>query len=72
MEIAGEAARRVPQAVRARHPSVPWRQMVGMRDRLIHGYDQVNLDIIWQTIHEDIVAASPLLVEALRQERAAS
>jgi len=69
LEIVGEAARRVPQTMRERHPTVPWRQMVGMRDRLIHGDDQVSLDIVWQTVQNDIAATRPLLDELLHHER---
>src|SRR5262245_14208769 len=45
LEIVGEAAKRIPETVRGRHPAVPWRLMAGMRDRLIHGYNTVDLDV---------------------------
>jgi uncharacterized protein with HEPN domain len=54
VEIIGEAASRVPEEFRARHPEVPWAQVVGMRNRLIHGYDAVNFDILWAIIKEDL------------------
>lgn len=44
LQILGEAATRLPREVHARYPELPWRQMIGMRNRLIHGYDDVNLD----------------------------
>lgn len=54
VEVIGEAAWRVPEECRTRHPQVPWRQIVGMRNRLIHGYDTVNFDILWTIIQEDL------------------
>ncbi len=62
LEVVGETASRVPEEFRARHASVPWRQTVGMRNRLIHGYDTVNFDILWAIIEKDF----PLLIEQIR------
>jgi uncharacterized protein with HEPN domain len=61
VEIIGEAARQVPEEMRARHPGVPWRQIVGMRNRLIHGYSSVDLNLLFDTVTEDL----PALIEAL-------
>ncbi len=54
IEVVGEAAARVTDEEQAEYPSIPWHQVVGMRNRLIHGYDQVDLDILWDTIEEDL------------------
>ncbi len=70
LEIVGEAARRIPEPVRARHSAVPWQLMTGMRDRLIHGYDTADPDIIWKTATEDLPLTHSLIVEVIRQERA--
>ena len=61
LEIVGEAAGRVSEEESALHPEIPWPQIVGLRNRLIHGYDAVDYDILWQIITDDL----PLLVKAL-------
>jgi uncharacterized protein with HEPN domain len=72
LEIVGEAAKRIPKSVRGQYPGVPWRLMAGMRDRLIHGYNMVDLDVLWKTVTEDLPTTRPLIAEVLRQERAAA
>jgi uncharacterized protein with HEPN domain len=72
LEIVGEAAKRIPEPVRTRYGQVPWRLMAGMRDRLIHGYHMVDLDVLWKTVSEDLPSTRPLIAEALRQESAAA
>ena len=54
LEILGEAARGVSAEFRASHAEIPWRSIAGMRDRLVHGYYDVNLDIVWETVTEDL------------------
>ncbi|MHC4541503.1 MAG: HepT-like ribonuclease domain-containing protein [Planctomycetota bacterium] len=54
LEVIGEAARSLSPAFREIHPDLPWKKMVGMRDRLIHGYYDVNLDVVWETVTEDL------------------
>jgi uncharacterized protein with HEPN domain len=61
VEIVGEAASQIPVALRRRNPKIPWRQIIGMRNRLIHGYDIVDYDIVWSTVTQDL----PLLVAEL-------
>jgi uncharacterized protein with HEPN domain len=61
LEIAGEAANRVSLGIRAMYPDIPWPQIVALRNRLIHGYDAVDLDILWQIVVQDL----PPLVAAL-------
>lgn len=50
LEIVGEAASRVAPERRAQHPEIPWPQIVALRNRLIHGYDAVDFDIVWQIL----------------------
>ena len=54
LEIVGEAAARVPDEERARWPAVPWVSIVGLRNRLIHGYDDVDYDIVWEIVTTDL------------------
>jgi uncharacterized protein with HEPN domain len=64
-EVIGEASKYIPESFRKNYHSVPWRDMAGMRDRLIHGYFGVNLEVIWKTIKERLPIVKPLLKEAL-------
>ena len=55
--VIGEAAKRVPESVRQEHPQIPWKEMAGMRDMIIHEYDEIDLDEVWGTIERDIPKA---------------
>lgn len=66
VELIGEAASRVRVEDRPRYPDIPWAQVVSMRNRLIHGYDVVDLDILWQTVVEDLPPLIAALEAALR------
>lgn len=61
--IIGEAANRVPKEEQTLHPWIPWKQIIGTRNRLIHGYDRIDLDILWSIVSEDL----PRLTEALER-----
>jgi uncharacterized protein with HEPN domain len=54
MEIVGEAANRVPHEERSRHPEIPWTQIISLRNRLIHGYDAIDYEILWQIVNNDL------------------
>lgn len=56
VEVVGEASSRVSEAGQSRYPNVPWAQIRGMRNRLIHGYDAVDFDILWDVIRLDLPA----------------
>lgn len=55
IEIIGEAARMLSEAFRVAHPEVNWRSIANMRNFLVHEYFQVDSDVVWSVIHEDIV-----------------
>lgn len=63
MEIIGEAAGRVSQETRQRAPEIPWPSIIGLRNRLIHGYDAVDFDILWDIVSFDL----PPLIEQLEK-----
>jgi uncharacterized protein with HEPN domain len=63
IEIIGEAANRIPQSFQAEHPEIPWMEIVGMRNRLVHGYDEVDFDFLWNVIRNDL----PRLIKQLNQ-----
>jgi uncharacterized protein with HEPN domain len=65
LEIIGEASKNVTQATKGTTPHIPWRQISGARDRLIHGYFNVDFDIVWQTVTQDLpplIAAPDVLL----------
>jgi len=67
IEIIGEAARRVPDSLRDQQGEIAWRRIVGTRDPLIHGYDRVDLDILWTIVHEQLPRLVTELDAVLRQ-----
>jgi len=68
VEIVGEAASRVPAEVQDRHPGLPWRDAIGARNRLIHGYDFVDLDILWEIAATDLPRLIPQIEQILKLE----
>lgn len=57
LEVAGEAARHIPEEIVQRYPKVPWGDMIGMRNVLIHDYIEVDLEAVWLTVKEDLPEA---------------
>jgi len=68
LEIVGEAAARMPKDGCARYPEIPWPEIVGLRNRLIHGYDAVDFDVLWQVISQDLPTLVTTLEALLAQE----
>jgi uncharacterized protein with HEPN domain len=68
--VIGEAAKRVSGSFRDAHVQVPWRDMAGMRDRLVHQYDAVDLDEVWKTIETEISRVLTLLEPTVGDEPA--
>lgn len=63
LEIIGEAANRIPPQQRRHWPGIPWRDVVDLRNRLIHAYDDVNFDVLWTIVQQDL---PPLIAELER------
>ena len=62
LELIGEAATHIPQAVRDAHPTVPWRMLIATRNQLIHGYLGLDNDILWSLVQTDV----PVLLQQLK------
>jgi uncharacterized protein with HEPN domain len=66
-EILGEAGRNIPDWMREKYPQIPWKRMVGMRDRLIHGYFGIDYKLVWDTIKVEIPRIKSELERILQQ-----
>lgn len=68
VKVVGEAAVSVPEDVRLKYPAIPWRDVKGVRNKLVHQYFGINLEVVWQTVQEDLPMLIPLLENILKQE----
>ena len=66
IEIVGEAAKHVPESVRSKYPAIPWKEMAGMRDKVVHFYFGVNREAVWLVVKERIPSLRPLIERVLR------
>ena len=69
IEIIGEAVKRVPDPVRNQYPDIPWRDMAGMRDKLLHDYFNAEVEIIWKAVQEDIPLLKSMISHVLKDLR---
>ena len=65
LEVIGEAAKQVPDELKSKYSHVEWKAMAGMRDRIIHGYDTVDLGVVWNVVTQDIPSIRPGLRQIL-------
>lgn len=72
IHVLGEASKHIPEDVRQRYPDVRWQAIRSMRNVIVHRYEQLRLDILWHTIHEDLPPLREQLDEIRRRERDAS
>lgn len=67
IEIIGEAVKNIPANVRKNYPEIPWKDMAGMRNKVIHEYFGVRLNIVWRTLKEEIPPLKPLFEKILKE-----
>ena len=67
IEIIGEAASHVPPNIQARASEIPWRNLVGMRNHLIHGYFAIDADIVWSVLHDKLPAMIPVVKKLIEE-----
>jgi len=66
--IIGEAAKQIPVETKKKYSQVPWRQMAGIRDKIIHGYAYIKLSVLWDAVNLDLPVLKPLIKELLENE----
>lgn len=66
LQIIGEAARVLPQEVRDLAPEIPWSNIIGMRNILVHGYFEIDTDIVWNAATRDVPALKPAMEKLLK------
>ena len=67
LEVAGEAAKNIPHELKSAYPDVPWKEMAGMRDVLIHQYFGIDHAVIWETIQRDVKQVLPILKDMIEK-----
>src|SRR5262249_20869365 len=68
LEIVGEATKKLSPALRERHPEIPWKNMAGVRDKLIHDYFGVNFDVVWKIVRDELPSLAVQVAKTLAGE----
>ena len=63
LEVLGEAARNIPEAIHQKYPAIPWKNIMGMRNKLIHEYFGIDISMVWETIRTDLVPLKSSIAE---------
>ncbi|MCI0550461.1 MAG: DUF86 domain-containing protein [Anaerolineae bacterium] len=69
IEIIGEAAVNIPEDIRSNYPDIPWRDIRGMRNKLVHQYFGINVEVVWKTIQEDLPMIIDVINGVLKHEK---
>ena len=72
LEVIGEAANKVPSFIKEKYPDIPWKEMVGMRNKLIHEYFGIDEEILWETVKKDIPALKRRVLKVYKDLRASA
>ncbi len=67
LEVMGEATKKIPPEIRKKYPEIPWKYIAGMRDKLIHEYHGVDLEIVWEVVKKEIPPLKPKFEEILME-----
>ena len=67
LEVIGEATKRIPNSLKNRYPDVPWQEMAGIRDKLIHDYFGVNIEVVWNTVKQDLPSLRPQIKRIIEE-----
>ncbi len=68
LEVIGEAAKKMPDSMKKKYPEIPWKRMTGMRDKLIHEYFGIDLEIVWEVVNTELPPIKPLIQKVLEEE----
>ena len=67
LEIIGEASKKIPKSIKEKYPEIKWREVAGMRDKLIHEYFGVNYNVVWKTIKKDVPNLKEVIEKILKE-----
>lgn len=67
IQVIGQAVKRIPEETRLQYSDIPWRNLTGLRDVIVHDYDELILDEIWVTVRNDLIPLKPRFAEILRE-----
>lgn len=67
LEVMGEAVKKIPSEIRKKYPEIPWKYIAGMRDKLIHEYHGVDLEIVWEVVEKEIPSLKPKFEKILEE-----
>ena len=69
LEIIGEATKSISNTIRDKYSQIPWKEMAGMRDRLMHGYSEVDFNLVWETIQRKLTELKLEIQKILDEEK---